>query len=226
MIRRTFFVSLMLVLSSSSVALAQSWGTNASEHSSEINRTFTYSCPANGTLGSSVYGTDVYTTDSAVCVAAVHAGVITPRDGGQVTIRILAGEGAYDGSQRNGVSSSAWGSYGSSYAFEGAAAPAGGALIEASWTTTAVDYRGQIGQAVSIHCPGNGSLGGTIYGSLTYTADSSLCVAAVHSGKITATGGGTFTIVMRKGARAYKSTSQNGVTSRSWGSYDSSFEIR
>src|SRR5688572_820850 len=39
----------------------------------EPGATFQVSCPGSCTDGS-IYGTEVYTSDSAVCVAAVHAG--------------------------------------------------------------------------------------------------------------------------------------------------------
>jgi hypothetical protein len=49
-----------------------------------------------------LYGTDIYTDDSVVCQAAVHAGKITTR-GGTFTIEILPGQSYYAGSPRNGV---------------------------------------------------------------------------------------------------------------------------
>ena len=43
-------------------------------------------CPAKGATNQSIWGTDVYTDDSSVCVAAVHAGLINSRDGGMVVL--------------------------------------------------------------------------------------------------------------------------------------------
>jgi hypothetical protein len=43
-------------------------------------------CPAGGKPDGVIYGTDVYTLDSAICVAAVHAGAITVERGGVVTV--------------------------------------------------------------------------------------------------------------------------------------------
>jgi outer membrane protein OmpA-like peptidoglycan-associated protein len=51
-----------------------------------------------------VYGMDVYTSDSAVCLAAVHAGVIG-RAGGSVTVIPEPGRNAYPGVTRNGIES-------------------------------------------------------------------------------------------------------------------------
>ena len=51
---------------------------------------YVYTCPFYGVAGS-IWGTDVYTDDSSVCTAAVHAGLITLAGGGTVTIEIRPG---------------------------------------------------------------------------------------------------------------------------------------
>ena len=79
--------------------------------------TFRILCPPNGSVGS-IWGTNIYTTDSHLCTAAVHAGLITVREGGEVVIRFTPGQGSYAASNRNGVSSHSYGSWGSSFTFE------------------------------------------------------------------------------------------------------------
>ena len=57
-----------------------------------------------------VWGTDIYTDNSSICAAGVHAGVITVA-GGPVTIEEIDGLETYAGTSRNGVvslSSDAW----------------------------------------------------------------------------------------------------------------------
>lgn len=71
-------------------------------------------CPANCGDNGSLWGTDNYTTDSSVCKAAIHAGVIG-KDGGVVTVTLGAGRPSYEGSERNGVTSSGWGPYDASF---------------------------------------------------------------------------------------------------------------
>ena len=71
------------------------------------------SCPADCKTGS-VWGTDVYTTDSRVCKAAVHAGTIK-QSGGDVKVTISPGLKAYVGSEKNGVKTAKWGSYDMSF---------------------------------------------------------------------------------------------------------------
>ena len=91
-----------------------SWDTDASNHRGQIGRRFTYQCPAGGRAGS-VWGTGVYSDDSSVCTAAVHAGAIG-FDGGRVVIEIRPGQSSYSASERNGVSSAEWGAWDGSFA--------------------------------------------------------------------------------------------------------------
>lgn len=52
-----------------------------------------------------IWGTAVYTDDSALATAAVHAGVLRNGETGVVKVTIMAGQGSYAGSQNNGISS-------------------------------------------------------------------------------------------------------------------------
>lgn len=101
-------------------ARAITWTTNATEHDcgagGVIGARFAYACPASGTAGSA-WGTDVYTHDSSICTAAVHAGLITLASGGAVTIEMAPGQSAYPGSTRNGITTLSWGSWSCSYLF-------------------------------------------------------------------------------------------------------------
>ena len=70
--------------------------------------------------------------------------------------------------------------------------------------------------------PGQGQ--GTVWGSGPYTADSDLCQAARHAGAIGANGG-RILVAREPGQAQYAGSSQNGVTTQSWGSYDTSVTI-
>jgi hypothetical protein len=74
-------------------------------------------CPAKGGTGSAVWGTDIYTDDSSICVAAVHAGLISSRDGGMVVVKILPGRPEYPASERHGVTTQSWGEWNRSFEF-------------------------------------------------------------------------------------------------------------
>ncbi|MFN3351075.1 LCCL domain-containing protein [Pseudorhodoplanes sp.] len=62
-----------------------------------------------------LWGTDVYTGDSALSVAAVHAGLVKPGESAVVKVSVVAPPAQYHGSLRNGVTSHDFGRYGSAY---------------------------------------------------------------------------------------------------------------
>jgi len=80
------------------------WSSNAIEMSDWIGTHTDLTCPPNGEA-KPVWGTDTYTDGSSICTAAVHAGLISFEEGGDVTIEILPGLASYQGTRRNGVSS-------------------------------------------------------------------------------------------------------------------------
>jgi hypothetical protein len=88
------------------------WFTPAEATRGRNGERFTYLCPPNGSLGGTLYGTDTYSDSSTICKAAVHAGVITQRAGGVVTIQVKPDPGSYTASTRNGIASSKY-SFGS-----------------------------------------------------------------------------------------------------------------
>ncbi|WP_446810115.1 LCCL domain-containing protein [Methylomonas sp. 2BW1-5-20] len=59
-------------------------------------------------------GTDAYTSNSYICLAAIHAGLIS-RQGGAVQVIVEKGRPAYRGSMRNGIQSSDYGKYDGSF---------------------------------------------------------------------------------------------------------------
>ncbi|QSQ25660.1 protease B [Pyxidicoccus parkwayensis] len=71
-------------------------------------------CNCDAVSGGAVWGTDLYTDDSTVCLAAVHAGAI-PASGGAVVVTIQPGQSSYTGSTRNGITTSSYGAWAGSY---------------------------------------------------------------------------------------------------------------
>jgi hypothetical protein len=88
-----------------------------------VGASTTLVCPAGCSPSGRLWGTDVYTDDSQVCLAARHAGVIG-QEGGAFTLTIGAGEGGYAASTRHGVAAARWGSWGRSFGVTPAAGPA------------------------------------------------------------------------------------------------------
>lgn len=76
-----------------------------------------YKMTITGQIGGVCWGTDIYTHDSYIPSAAVHAGVIANGETKQVYIKIVEGKNSYPASIRNGISTAEWGSWGLSYQF-------------------------------------------------------------------------------------------------------------
>src|SRR5262249_30563196 len=76
-----------------------------------------------GSAEGSVWGTDVYTDDSSLAVAAVHAGILRPGQKGLVKVAILPGREKYEGSTRNGVTTQGYSAWHGSYRIEAVRAP-------------------------------------------------------------------------------------------------------
>jgi hypothetical protein len=70
-------------------------------------KTFACACPALADAAT-VYGSDVYTADSGICTAAVHAGVLQRGIAGNVILQTIASPQVFKGATRNGIKSEAW----------------------------------------------------------------------------------------------------------------------
>jgi hypothetical protein len=79
----------------------------------QVGRTYLFQ--VTGSATGSVWGTGIYTADSTLATAAVHAGVLRPGETGVVRVRIVPGRAAYTGSTRNGVTSGSWNAYPGAY---------------------------------------------------------------------------------------------------------------
>lgn len=71
-----------------------------------------------GEIGAPLWGTDVYTGDSALAAAAVHAGALKAGESGVVKVTLVTPLQQYAGSVRHGVTSHDFGRYGSAYRVE------------------------------------------------------------------------------------------------------------
>lgn len=176
-------------------------------------------CSEEATHAGTVWGTDLYTDDSALCQAAVHAGVITA-SGGAVTVERLAGKDLYAGTQRNGIISHDYGPFTASMRFAGAPAPAVPGVCP-----TQLSVNPDLPTPFTCSCSGDRVRDGTVWGTDVYTADSSLCQAALHAGAVSRSGG-TLTVVYLPGRQLYAGSRRNGVASHDYGAYPSSIQFR
>jgi hypothetical protein len=75
----------------------------------------TVTCPAGcDSTSGTIWGTEIYTDDSSICVAALHMGVIDDM-GGEVLVTYADGQSSYSSSELNGITSSEYGEWGTSF---------------------------------------------------------------------------------------------------------------
>jgi hypothetical protein len=75
------------------------------DENENIGDNYTFDCqPAEDDLiHPPIWGTNIYTSNSGICSTAVHSGLITQKQGGEVTIKILKGQEFYTGSDNNEI---------------------------------------------------------------------------------------------------------------------------
>lgn len=86
------------------------------DHCAEIGRSYYFRVV--GEMDGPIWGTDVYTGDSSVSTAAVHAGLVKPGDAAVLRIVVVEPPEQFNGSLRHGVSSHDFGRYGTAFRFE------------------------------------------------------------------------------------------------------------
>lgn len=95
----------------------------------------------------------------------------------------------------------------------------------ADWSANAISQGhtapGATGQVV---CPSGGTAG-SVWGTGTYTSDSSICGAAQHYGWMASGAGGTVTYRTVAGMESYEGSSNYGITTSDYGSWSLSFQI-
>jgi LCCL domain len=97
----------------SEVVKVEAGPENLSNYQGQIGKVFYFK--VTGDNVGSIYGTDLYTTDSHLATAAVHAGVLKLGETGTVKVKIVEGQNGYTQTTRNGITSNSWGQYGGSY---------------------------------------------------------------------------------------------------------------
>jgi hypothetical protein len=192
-----------------------------------------------------VWGTNPYTDDSPLAVAAVHAGVLRVGEKGVVRVTISPGRDSYTGTTHNGITSLPYGAWEGSYQFDlparrrarifdsGTGAPAGGGGFTPErnpggpeifrFQPSTDDLRSRRGQSFDVLV--TGSTEGSVWGSDVYTDDSSLAAAAVHAGLLKNGETGIVRVTPLPGQDSYTPSNRNGVTSEAWQQWDGSFRV-
>lgn len=181
-----------------------------------------------GASSGSLWGTNVYTDDSSVAVAAVHAGVLRVAQSGTVRVVTSPGLSAYVGSTSNGVSSSSYGQWSSSFTVSDAAGATALHAYPGMQGSPLPDpgsmgaFRGRNGAALHFQVT---AAAGSLWGSGTYTDDSSLAAAVVHAGLARVGQSLVVKATVRPGQSSYAGSTANGVTSSSYGNWSGSYSV-
>jgi len=178
-------------------------------------------CPSEATATGSVWGSDVYTDDSAICRAALHAGMIGT-EGGAVFVVEAPGQPSYPAVTRNSVAGAAWPAWGRSIAFRNVS-EASAADSVAACPANAAGLA--VGTRLTCGCS-PASAAGPVWGSGPYTADSAICPAARHAGRTSGNGHEVVAIVVTAGKASYAASTRNGIAAGSWGPFSASFDFQ
>jgi hypothetical protein len=172
----------------------------------------------------SVWGSKIYTSDSSICHAAVHAGAI-PRTGGTVKVKGAQDCPSYVGTAENGVKTSNWGAYDKgSFYFPGNGD--GTCAAAAEQCPRAFNQIPGYSRATELTCNcAPAAMTGSVWGSDIYTVDSSICAAARHVDAVPAEGG-PVTVKGAFGCGSYSGSFRNGIRTARWGRYALSFYFK
>jgi hypothetical protein len=220
---------------------------NATQLQGPPGSVFQVACPPGCMTGAGLWGTDIYTADSGICIAAIHAGALSP-DGGVVAVRLEMGQPAYRGSPRNGLSSNDYGGFNASftvapagaqpaappqgypappqgYAAAPPPAPAAPQAIQAGCSFNSTLIKDAPGTAHLVSCPPGCMATGGVWGTDIYTGDSAICKAGIHAGLIN-DGGGYVVVVLDGPQPAFRGSSRNQVQSFDYGHFSSSYRLQ
>lgn len=186
-----------------------------------------------GSTEGNVWGDGVYTDDSSLGAAAVHAGLLRPGETGTVRVTILPGQGRYTGSTRHGVTSTDYGSWEGSYRLDGSSSDSSrsaprdlGLYVPADRSSVSrylQSLRGEIGSSFTMEV--EGSVSSSVWGTDVYTDDSSIAAAAVHAGILRDGERGLVKVTIVAGQDSYTGSDRHGVRSEAWQQWGGSFRI-
>ncbi|XP_076810440.1 uncharacterized protein LOC143453158 [Clavelina lepadiformis] len=198
-----------------------SCGTTAQDTRFSYQTSFEITCPSGcDNSSATVWGNGTYSHDSSICKAAIHDGIITKKGGTFIFYR-QPGQPSYQGSSRNGITTTKYGYYWrSSFSFT-PEIPEAPILCK----TTAQERRFFSKPAFQILCPPDCVNSTTkVHGNVLYTDDSSVCRAAIHDGRIKDEGG-LVNVFRQTGLSSYPGVTRHSITSLPNGRWSSSFSF-
>jgi len=191
-------------------------------NASNVNKIYKINITGANTADS-IWGTDVYTHDSNIAKAAVHAGVILAGETRDIYLRLLEPYAYYNGSSQNGVTSNNYST--SSLLYYGYEFLTVNPIRISSSNTnlSSYAYETNLNKIYIVNITGTAT--GYIWGDMTYTYDSTIAKAAVHAGF--ATIGQTLDVYVKyiSEQSSFSSVTRNGITSISYGYYPGSYQF-
>ena len=184
-----------------------------------------------GRVNGNVWGTGIYTDDSDVSRAAVHAGIVKVGETKTVEITILPGQSSYVGSIQNGIESYDHAEYEGSFKFNVGTetivtppATSGDIItIDDVYYLNLLDYRG-LGEII-LSVEVTGTTDGNVWGTGVYTDDSGIPKAAVHAGIVKLGETKRVQITILPAQISFEGTTKNGIESYDRGGADGSFKF-
>lgn len=174
-----------------------------------------------GSATGTIWGDGVYTSDSVLATAAVHAGLLQPGESGVVSVEVLEGQSSYDGVERNGVVSRSYADWDVAYRFVGVSQPDDGLVLPDPGDLSA--YRGQDGSVLTFEVTGDAA--GAVWGDGIYTDDSRLAAVAVHAGILQSGQTGLVRVEILRGQDSYDGAERHGVASGTYATWPGSYRV-
>lgn len=196
------------------------------DHDKFVGQRFSANCPPLHVRDKSetIYGTEIYSSKSPICYAALHAGIIDDQ-GGIVTMQLNPGEASYRGTMSNGIESVDLPGTHRSLVFVDESIPQSSQDIHVKYvpridwntkfTRTGFAHERMLGQQFTFECPAAPSnvRSRGFSGTDVYEFGSLICFAAAHDGRITMDGG-YVTLRVDEGNKKLIGSIRNGIESR------------
>jgi hypothetical protein len=203
------------------VFLAHGRDSTPARLTGRVGDSFTF--PIVGSRDGSVWGDGVYTDDSDIRAAAVHAGAVEAGEFGLVKLTLVQGRDSYEGSSKNGVVSQPFSSWPGGYSIARASTTDVVRVPDDQlWLVRLPEFRGH-NASFTIEVVGSSS--GQVWGTGTYTDDSSIGAAAVHAGVLKPGERGLVRVTLVPGQAKYAGSLQNGIESSEYAAWPGSFRV-
>ncbi len=179
-----------------------------------------------GTDQGNVWGgaNGIYTDDSNIGKAAVHAGLLKVGEQKVLKVSIMPGQSSYQGNTQNGIATNNYGQWQGSFKFEGGKQISPEEDIY-SEPVNLTQFRGQNGKTILVKVTGTDQ--GNVWGGANgiYTDDSNIGKAAVHAGLLKVGEQKVLKVTIMPGQSSYQGNTQNGIATNNYGQWQGSYKF-